>query len=150
MRTRHKIAVAAWLAVSGALLQGCGSPPPSYPVSNISSTYGVIDSIQIVQVGNGSTATGAGAVVGGILGGVLGHQIGHGTGNAAATVAGAVGGAMVGNNVEQNSAGTRVRETYQITVRMDNGSYQTVMQDAIADLRVGDRVHIENNRVFHG
>jgi outer membrane lipoprotein SlyB len=150
MRTQHKIVVAAWLAVSGALLQGCASPSPGYQASNISSTYGTIDSIQIVQVASGGNTSGVGAVTGGVLGGVLGHQIGHGTGNAAATVAGAVGGALLGNSVEQNNAAANTREMYQINVRMDNGSYQSVTQDAIADLRVGDRVHIENNRVYHG
>jgi hypothetical protein len=32
-------------------------------------------------------------------------------------------------------------------VRLDNGAYQTVTQQSINDLRVGDQVRIENDRV---
>jgi outer membrane lipoprotein SlyB len=33
---------------------------------------------------------------------------------------------------------------YKFTIRMDNGAYQTLMQDTSANFRVGDRVKIEN------
>jgi len=150
MLTRHAIAIS--MLLGAGTLGGCASGPSdsmqSYPVSTISNSYGVIDSIQIVQVRTDNPSSGAGALVGGLVGGILGHQVGHGTGNSAATVAGAVGGAVVGNNMEQNNKVPQVREMYQITVHMDNGAYQTVTQDAIADMRVGSRVHIENNRVY--
>lgn len=151
MGIHQKLAVATMLAAA-YLLSACGSTTTTTSVnpaySQISTTYGVIDSIQIVQVQTERRGPGAGAVVGGIVGGILGNQVGGGVGNTAATVAGAVGGAVVGNRVEQNSNPPQVREMYQITVRMDNGSYQVVTQDTIADMRVGSRVHIENNRVY--
>jgi len=151
MNTHQKFAVATIIAAA-SLLSACGStnaPSAAAPAPyQISNTYGVVDSIQIVQVQADRRGPGAGAVVGGIVGGILGHQVGHGSGNTAATVAGAVGGAVVGNQVEQNNSQPQMREMYQITVRMDNGSYQTVTQDTIADLQVGSRVHIENNRVY--
>ncbi len=149
MNIHRKFAVATLLAAT-SLLSACGSTTTTTAVpaySQVSNNYGVVDSIQIVQVQTERKGPGAGAVVGGIVGGILGHQVGSGTGNTAATVAGAVGGAVVGNRVEQNNNPPQAREMYQITVRMDNGSYQTITQDTIADLRIGSRVYVENNRV---
>lgn len=37
---------------------------------------------------------------------------------------------------------------YQISVRLENGSYQTIQQDSLVDLQVGNRVRIENGRVY--
>jgi hypothetical protein len=34
-----------------------------------------------------------------------------------------------------------------VTVRMDNGSYQTVTQENIMDLRTGDRVRVDGNNI---
>jgi outer membrane lipoprotein SlyB len=39
-------------------------------------------------------------------------------------------------------------ESYRLQVRLENGSYQTVMQDSIEGLRVGDRVRIDNGRAY--
>ncbi|EGF31030.1 putative outer membrane lipoprotein transmembrane [Oxalobacteraceae bacterium IMCC9480] len=77
---------------------------------------------------------------------MLGNQVGGGTGRAVATAAGVVGGAVVGNQVEQNrSAG---REVYQVNVRLDNGQYESITLDNVNDLRVGNRVRVENGRVY--
>jgi len=88
----------------------------------------------------------AGTVIGGIVGGLIGHQIGGGTGQTAATIAGAVGGAVAGNQIEKRSRAAN--ETFRVTVRLDNGGYQTVTQDNITDLRTGDRVRVDGNRVY--
>ena len=141
------------------LATGCASPryygtPPAQtypqahpmPSPSYSSSYGVIDSIQAVQA-NANNGMGAGAVVGGVVGGLLGNQVGGGSGRTVATVAGAIGGAMVGDQVERNNNAPH-RNAYQINVRLDNGSYRTIMQDNVADLRVGSRVRIENERVY--
>jgi outer membrane lipoprotein SlyB len=100
----------------------------------------------VVKQSSGSGGIGAGAVVGGVVGGVLGNQVGQGTGRTAATAAGVVGGALVGNEIQKSNQ--RVREAYQINVRLDNGSYLSVVQDSVSDLRVGNRVRVENNRVY--
>jgi len=144
----------AALIISGTLA-GCGSmsSPPATPVSQTSSTaqtastsYGVVDSIQMANTSSGSSGIG-GSVVGGVVGGLLGHQVGGGRGQTAATVAGAVGGAVAGNEIakrrQQNTA-----SAYQVGVRLDNGSYQTVVQDNVANLNVGDRVRVENGRAY--
>jgi outer membrane lipoprotein SlyB len=166
MKKSHAIAAATIFAAT--VLTGCagpnydGSPAPqsyparteSYPQSYpqppqpYSSRYGVVDSIQASQMNAGNTGgIGAGAVVGGLVGGVLGNQVGGGRGKTAATVAGVVGGALVGNQVEQRNAAP-ARQMYQVGVRLDNGAYQTIMQDSVAELRVGSRVRIENERVY--
>lgn len=149
-----KTLIAAVVA-SAAVLAGCAAPPSyndpgaaRYPASQppaYNASYGVIDSIQIVQQEVDSNGIG-GAIIGGVVGGVLGNQVGKGSGRAVATTAGAIGGAMVGNNIQRNRAG--VREAYQINVRADNGGYFSVVQESVVDLRVGDRVRVENNRVF--
>ena len=155
MKTRSSFAVMATLTAT--LLGGCAtndSPyyaAPSYPSQsqNMSSMYGTVDSIQVVRgssVGNSGT-TGTGAVIGGLVGGLLGNQVGGGNGRTVATVAGAVGGAVVGNNVEKNRSGND-RDMFQINVRLDNGGYQTVVQDSMNDLYVGNRVRIEGDRVY--
>ena len=146
MKTNATLAVLMLAAT--AVLSGCANTGPSqskyYPASQPESAmYGTIDTIQIVQ-GGGQTS-GAGAVVGGIAGALLGNTIGSGGGRTAATVAGAVAGGVVGNQVE----GRRQQgQAYQISVRLDNGEYRTVVQDNVNDLRPGNRVRVVDGRVY--
>jgi outer membrane lipoprotein SlyB len=100
----------------------------------------------MVNTSDQSSGISPGAVVGGVVGGVLGNQVGSGRGRTAATAAGAVGGAVVGNQIEK--ANRQPTAMYQVGVRLDNGSYQTVVQDSVADLSVGNRVRIENGRAY--
>jgi len=146
-----QIAVATFLAVA-ALMSGCANTD-TRPVSSSSSysraAYGVVDAIEITRggssgIGGSGSGIGAGAVIGGVVGGVLGHQVGGGTGKDVATVAGVVGGAMAGHQIEKSN---QQQDAYRIRVRLDNGGVQTVTQPSISDLRVGDRVRIENGRV---
>lgn len=164
MKTTQVIAVTVIAAAT--LLSGCASPYyPSagsqpaasqpYPTSNYPAatqssyrSYGVVDSIQMIQANASSNnGIGVGAVMGGVVGGLLGNQVGGGTGKAAATVAGVVGGAMVGNQMEQSNK-VQVRDMYQIRVRLNNGSYQTITQENLGDIRIGTRVRVENNQVY--
>lgn len=138
--------LAAAVFAGAALLGGCaGTTQPSQQIgyiSNDASTYGTIDSIQVMQARSNS---GAGAITGGLIGGLLGNQVGSGGGRTAATVAGAVGGAVVGNKVENDR---NAKQAYQISVRMDNGDYRIVQQDNIYDLRVGARVRLIDGRLY--
>lgn len=109
-------------------------PPPPPPVCH---NCGTVESVrEVVQKGQG---TGLGAVAGGILGGVLGHQVGSGRGNDAATVIGAVGGAVAGNAVEKSQ---RKSVHYEISVRMDDGGYQTITTKEAPAWREGDHVKV--------
>jgi outer membrane lipoprotein SlyB len=145
-------AMALTLVAAAALAGGCASTPSpvgstqyNQPVSS-SMQYGVVDSIQTVQAAAGQSS-GLGAVAGGVVGGVLGNQVGGGSGRTAATAAGIVGGALAGNEIEK-SRSANTRSAYQIGIRLQGGGYQTVTQDTTADLRVGDRVRIENGRAY--
>jgi len=158
MKTSSVLTTTALAAA--VLLAGCASPDygygsapaypaasypaPSYPTASPSyASYGVIDAIEVANAP--APGIGAGTVIGGIVGGILGNQVGGGTGNTVATVAGAVGGAVAGNQIEQR---TNRQTAYNVRVRLDNGSYQTVTLSNIADLRVGNRVRIENGQIY--
>lgn len=149
MKTINKVGSAIGLATLLAL-GGCGTAPANtgnayYPQSTNNSgayaTYGVVQSIEMVRQNTGIGGIGAGAIVGAVVGGLVGNQVGGGTGKTAATVVGAAGGAYAGNELEKRN---QQADAYKFTIRMNDGSYQTVTQTTIADIRVGDRVKIEN------
>ena len=62
---------------------------------------------------------------------------------------GRVVGIQVGNEVEPSHRSAGVDE-YRIAVRLDRGGTRTVVLGGLGDVRVGDRVRIENGRVFRG
>jgi len=135
-------------------LAGCADQPTyesqsqypssqSYPAQSQGAYVGTVDRIEVI--GKKDPNNIAGTVIGGIIGGLIGHQIGGGTGNTVATIAGAAGGAYAGNQVQSRKRADH--ETFRVTVRMDNGSYQTVTQENIMDLRTGDRVRVDGNNI---
>ncbi|WP_296445219.1 glycine zipper 2TM domain-containing protein [Rhodoferax sp. UBA5149] len=103
------------------------------------SSYGVVQSIDLVRQGS---SIGLGTIAGAVVGGIVGNQVGGGTGNTAATVIGAAGGAYAGHELEKRNQ--QPSDAYKLTIRMNDGSYQTLMQGSNADIRVGDRVRIDN------
>ena len=175
MRTFASIATVTALA---ATLAACGTVDPygpnNYPVSSTTTTttypaaypsaypaavvpsniveWGRVSNIELVQgPRSGSANSTAGTLIGGAVGAVLGNQIGSGGGRAAATVLGAVGGAVVGNQIARNRDGSYNSPTgavYRISVQTDNGQWRSYDVSATGDLRVGDRVRIENNVLF--
>ena len=98
---------------------------------------GNIESVRTIK--HRAQGTGLGAAGGAVLGGLLGNQIGGGTGRQLATVAGAVGGAVVGNQVEGNMKATT---SYEIRVRLDDGTLRTFQQSSQPRWSRGDRVRI--------
>jgi outer membrane lipoprotein SlyB len=135
-------------------LGACATRSNSDPVYTSSDAqrvqYGYVEEINYVQGrSSGSGTSGGGAIVGGIIGGVLGHQVGGGRGNTAATVVGAAGGALIGNEVEKNRDAGGV-DRIEIRVRLENGARVTYTQENPRDFRTGDRVRIEDGRVFRG
>jgi outer membrane lipoprotein SlyB len=144
-------------SLAAAISTGCAGPEPQpyygsqpYPPQAYQTPppanyrVGTVDRIEVVR--KGDTGNVAGTVIGGIVGGLIGHQIGHGSGNTAATIAGAAGGAVVGHEIEGRSRGPN--EAFRVTVRYDNGAYQTIVRDDITDLRTGDRVRVEGGRIY--
>lgn len=98
---------------------------------------GNIESVRAIK--HRAQGSGLGAAGGAVLGGLLGNQIGGGHGRQLATVAGAVGGAVVGNQVEGNMKATT---SYEIRVRLDDGTLRTFHQSSQPQWRNGDRVRI--------
>jgi outer membrane lipoprotein SlyB len=84
-------------------------------------------------------------IAGAVVGGVVGHQVGAGSGNTAATVIGAAGGGYVGHQLENQQQ--QSPDAYKITVQMEDGTYQSLIQATDPGLRVGVRVRIDNGVV---
>jgi outer membrane lipoprotein SlyB len=98
---------------------------------------GVVQSVrEIATKGEGS---GIGAVGGAVVGGLLGHQVGGGRGQDVATVVGVVGGAVAGNEVEKR---VKSGKSYEITVRLEDGSSRVVHEATAPSWRTGDRVKV--------
>jgi outer membrane lipoprotein SlyB len=120
---------------------------------------GRVTDIQTVQMGaTSSTNPSVGrAVVGGIIGAVVGSAIGknvdNGHSRAGATVLGAAGGAAIGSRTGQNNDANTASSgaggpAYRVTVQTDQGAWRTFEVGALGDLRVGDRVRVENNVIY--
>lgn len=115
--------------------------PPTAAGPSTCPNCGVVESVKAVQVqGQGS---GVGAVTGGVLGGVVGNQMGKGSGNAAMTVLGAIGGGIAGNEIEKSQ---KRSTSYQVTVRMDDGS--TRIFNRKEPTATGTRVEVSGNGFY--
>jgi outer membrane lipoprotein SlyB len=153
---RHFIHVPIVAAV--LLATGCANYPPmasNPPATTVSTNspslvYGRVTSIEYVPAGTQTSrnANIIGAVVGGVAGAALGHTIGGGSGRDVATVLGGVAGAAVGSQVGRNAAGITTTPSYRVSVQSDQGGIYTYEVGAAGELRVGDRVQVENN-VIH-
>jgi len=93
----------------------------------------------VIPIQHEGKASGLGVAAGAVLGGVLGHQVGGGNGRSLATVAGAVGGGYAGNEVEKRRHETT---TYEVHVKMDNGSERTFPYTESPGYGAGDRVRV--------
>lgn len=132
------------LGVAAVLALGaCADMNSPLTPTSVYSGYGVVQSVELVKVER--SGIGAGAVAGAVVGGVVGSQIGSGSGSTAATVLGAAGGAYAGHELEKRARPQT--DAYRLTIRMSDGSYQSVTQTSAADIRVGDRVRIDNGIV---
>lgn len=106
---------------------------------------GVVESIRAVESkGQGS---GLGAVAGGVVGGILGNQVGGGSGRTAMTLAGAGAGAYAGHEIEK---GMNKSVSYQVRVRMNDGTYRTFYERSQPALAVGQKVRVTNGGAVAG
>jgi outer membrane lipoprotein SlyB len=165
MKTRYKLGSVLTLA-SVLTLGGCANmSDPFNPASHSGNTrdygatpadsqysgYGVVQSIERVQQTNDGIAgsgIGLGTVAGAVVGGIAGSQVGSGRGSTVATLIGTGGGAYLGHELE-NRYGRQNEEVYRITVRMENGTQQTLIQGTDVSFRVGDRVWVANGLAQH-
>ena len=137
--------VSVAIAAVVALASGCATQRPSNPGSYAyGAQYGALQSIDSLRAQ--SQTSGAGALVGGAIGALVGHQVDHGAKKDFATGVGAVAGALIGNEVEKNSKG--YHDAYRVTVRLDSGAQRSFDYASLSDLRVGDRVRVDNNQIY--
>ncbi|PHV05028.1 hypothetical protein CSQ96_22785 [Janthinobacterium sp. BJB412] len=103
---------------------------------------GVVESVR--EITTRAQGSGVGAAGGAVLGGLLGNQVGGGHGRQLATVVGAVGGAVAGNQIEGN---VNASHSYEIVVRMDDGSSRTLHQGSKPGWSNGDAVKLVNGQL---
>ena len=112
-------------------------PPKPAPQAGI---LGIVESVREIE--QPGAAKGAGAVAGGVAGAVLGHNIGDH--NKLVTVLGAAGGALLGNHIEKQARATK---HWEVSVRLDNGTTQTISSEAEPFWHAGDRVRWLDGRL---
>ena len=141
MLTRFTQRLGLWMSLS---LLVAGTVSVTMAEAAARADEGKVEAIDIYIAPNNKPVNG-GTVLGGLAGGVIGHQIGSGRGKTAATVAGAIGGAVVGNEIEKKQEQATPR--YRITVRLDSGSSLIVEDTRDLNLRVGDRVRVDDGHI---
>lgn len=103
---------------------------------------GNVESVRSIK--ERAEGSGLGAAGGAVIGGLLGNQVGDGSGRTIATAAGAIGGAVLGNQVEGR---LKASTSYEIRVRLDDGTLRTFRQNSPPAWRSGDRVRIVKGRL---
>jgi outer membrane lipoprotein SlyB len=124
---------------SGAEMRAEPRPAPMRLAQPACTSCGTVESVR--EVATQGQGTGLGAVAGGITGAVIGKQFGHGSGKTAMTILGAAGGAFAGHKIEEK---VRSSSRWDVTVRLDDGSYRTVTLEQQPAWRSGDRVRLLN------
>jgi outer membrane lipoprotein SlyB len=129
-----------------------GGVPPDYVPPPVAASAppapppcldcGVIANVR--QVTNEGKPSGAGAVIGGLAGAVLGSNIGRGNTRTVASIAGAVGGGLLGNTIEKSRGKTT---SYEVSLRMEDGSTRTISSDAMPSWRIGDKVKLVSGAI---
>ncbi len=104
---------------------------------------GVVESVREISK-PAEKSNGVGPIAGGITGAVVGNQFGHGTTKSVLTILGAAGGALAGKEIEQNVRSTK---HWEITVRLDDGSYRTMTSDVAPFWHGGERVRLVDGRL---
>lgn len=134
---------AASPAVSGTAKTASGRPRSAANTPAACHDCGVIESIRAVEVkGQGS---GVGAIGGAVVGGVLGNQVGRGSGRTVATVVGAGAGAYAGHEIEKN---VKKSVSYQVRVRMNDGTYRTFYEQSQPALAIGQKVRASDQGII--
>ncbi|WP_250512240.1 glycine zipper 2TM domain-containing protein [Caballeronia sp. INDeC2] len=108
------------------------NPAPAYD-----PYAGEVTAVNAVQTAQ--PTTGIGAIGGAVVGGLAGTQIGNGRGRTAATIIGAIGGGLAGNQIEHV---VHKATTYQVQVRMNDGSVRSFNYEAAPGVAVGQRVRV--------
>ncbi len=112
------------------------------PVKAACHSCGTVESIrEIEKPGDGSGLGMAGGAIGGA---VVGKQFGNGRGRDALTILGAIGGGYAGHQVEKNM---RTTKSYEVQVRMEDGSLRSLPSATSPNWRAGDRVRVDGGSI---
>ena len=138
-------------------------PSATYPAGSTApvaaTEFGRVTDIQTVSMG-ATSATNPNvrnAVVGGVIGAVVGNVIGKnvnsGDNRSGATVLGGAAGAAIGSGMGRNTTPNTASSgsagpAYRVTVQTEQGALRTYEVGATGDLRVGDRVRVENGVIY--
>ena len=144
-KTLIAVIASSMLAASCAVPTHSGEPIAYAPDAVAPVEYGYVERVELYATGN-DAPVGVGTLLTGMASDVLGEPTGRRADVGGATAFGAdVGNTTTGNEIGQAN---RVDSTgYRIVVRLDSGVLMTVENERTTDLRAGDRVRVENNRV---
>jgi outer membrane lipoprotein SlyB len=163
MRTTRLAPIATGTALA-ALLAACGSTVPFsatgpapvvYPTTVTSAPasleFGRVTNIEFFPGGTAaSTVNVPGAIVGAVAGAVAGNLAGRAIGGSstrdAATVLGGAAGAAIGS--QAGRTGTVTEPVYRITLQTEQGALRVYNVPGTGDLRIGDRVRVENGVIY--
>ncbi|HZY20692.1 MAG TPA: glycine zipper 2TM domain-containing protein [Ramlibacter sp.] len=140
----------------------------AYPSAGVQGTQaaaietGRVTDIQTVQMGATSATNPnvgraiAGGIIGAVVGNVVGKNVNNGHNRSAATAIGGAAGAAVGSgavgglgrNDSSTASSGAAAPAYRVTVQTDQGAWRTYEVGALGDLRVGDRVRVENGVIY--
>jgi outer membrane lipoprotein SlyB len=155
--------------VVAASLAACAYGPPPYAARGYPATYpagaypataaaalgteyGRVANIQFFQTtGAARTQNVPGAIIGAVAGALVGNAVGRSLGGVSArdtaTVLGGVGGLAVGSQVGTGPAPGA--PLYRVTVQTDQGAMRFFDVPSPGDLRVGDRVRVDQGVIYH-
>jgi outer membrane lipoprotein SlyB len=109
-------------------------PPPGI--------LGVVESVR--EVKDTPKTNGSGPIIGGVAGAIAGNQFGHGMTRNVIPVLGAAGGALAGTAIEKD---VRATKHWEITVRLDDGSFRTMTSDVVPFWHGGERVRLLDGKL---
>jgi outer membrane lipoprotein SlyB len=149
-------ALAACLAAAGCATTSPGTGyGSSYgtPPATRGTCYdcGTVTRIEVASTSGSNVPNATGGVLGGIVGAVAGREIAkHNTDSTGrtntATVAGAAAGAVIGNAIQNRAQANN--GSYNVYVRLANGSSTVVTQNDLGGIREGSSVRVYNGRAW--
>ena len=119
------------------------APQPAFEPQKPPVQPGLVGTVEAVrEVTEDGKANGIGAVAGGAVGGVLGHQLSHDS--KLVTLVGAAAGAFIGNEAQKRQNATK---HWELTVRFDDGTTQTISSPSAPFWHQGDRVRLYEGKL---
>lgn len=130
-------------AASVLLLSGCAGSMSNSKYSAAQARtamtvkVGVVDSVRMVKID--PNTQGVGSAAGGVIGAIAGSNLGGGKGSLVFSILGAVAGGVTGHALE---AAVIRKAGLEIMVKLDDGYYTVVVQEADEPFVAGDRVKV--------